>query len=1256
MLIQKFRFKLAEYLRILFVVMIFSIIVESIYTSRTVFANSASNSDISTSRESGASFNFRINLLNPDNNNTLVNRDSPEAITKDSDENVSKVQAKVNSLAPTPMLKNGISSLTGIGMVTKTVESGINPLQSKQPSGKMEMAGLDSSILLTYSVTDSIINPTQPLIYISDMADKKLYEVNYETGSQRAITFDLSPERIKYANGKIYVCLLNGQHDSYWFDSNQKGAFAVIDSVTFTKISQFDIQQDPYDIAADSYGNVYIAGGSGQWTHLASYNEKTGALISFSQIRERSLIDLHPTYNKIYSFQPEGTPALTTYNINSSGLVTNEWMGTSNYLYSNKFKISPDGIFIFNGSGYIFTCNSIKEKDGKFFCNIGNAFTDVAFDLENNRFFTCSNINNSNQINVFGYDYFEKTGTFSTAGVPQNIYFRNDKLIAITLNPSNQYNIEKISDSYIKPEVPSNIQPVPNLNVYGIKLGDDIKDTVYDNTSNKAYSIDEVSNHLLITDLTTRQVVRTILLPYKPSNLCISEDKTKIYIANSSSSCPMTELDINTGNVLRNLNYLVGTDWGIGADWDTGVYRRIYNKDGKIYYIDGEWGPKVYVFDALTLNYITSPFTEVGGMAFSADNAYLYYWRQLGWSAGSLASNVFKYSIVGNTYTQTNVTNLDLGRDPLDSPILLLDNKDAFICKKYMFKNSDLSNTVLTFPEPIYAVNAAKNVGIGRNGIYDLTTALKISTADFSNAESLFFDKNNTLFFVRDNVLVPYEISGIIPNYVQRVMVPKENFQLQTTSQYSDGLTQDVTAGATYESSDTTIAQVSGTGLITAFKCGSTNITVKYGNKSMNITVIVSKPLSPVILSPVDGFFSRDNMLIVSGTASPSAKVYVNFEDDSWRAVTADINGDWSYRPSAPLKDGRYSISAKIVDNYGNESDATNLIYAVIDTKRPDPPIISEPSNGISIKNQDLIVFGLSEPYSKVNYYINGYDLGYYVVDQYGFFRVELASALAPGIYKVTAMAEDRAGNISVLGSPVNITISPTAQSSVIIGTPLSNYILNYNSLVFSGLTDPNTLVNLYCNNNVIASVTSDERGYWGVIPTNLLADGNWIVNAAVTVNGQKLFSNTVNITIDTIKPILTLTGPNLIVTQKGKAYVDNGAAANDNSDGDISSKIVVSGIVNINTIGSYTLIYNVQDTAGNSAIPINRTVMVTSIIGDLDGDSIITVNDTSIMKKYLLGKIPSSESSVVSNGDIDNDGKITSKDYALLIKSINKK
>lgn len=83
--------------------------------------------------------------------------------------------------------------------------------------------------------------------------------------------------------------------------------------------------------------------------------------------------------------------------------------------------------------------------------------------------------------------------------------------------------------------------------------------------------------------------------------------------------------------------------------------------------------------------------------------------------------------------------------------------------------------------------------------------------------------------------------------------------------------------------------------------------------------------------------------------------------------------------------------------------------------------------------------------------------------------------------------------------------------------------------------------------------------------------------------------------TNDTIAPVILLKGNNLMNVSKNCVFVDPGAVAVDNVDGNISSKIIITGTVNTAIASAYVLCYNVSDNAGNAAITKTRIINVTN-------------------------------------------------------------
>jgi hypothetical protein len=84
----------------------------------------------------------------------------------------------------------------------------------------------------------------------------------------------------------------------------------------------------------------------------------------------------------------------------------------------------------------------------------------------------------------------------------------------------------------------------------------------------------------------------------------------------------------------------------------------------------------------------------------------------------------------------------------------------------------------------------------------------------------------------------------------------------------------------------------------------------------------------------------------------------------------------------------------------------------------------------------------------------------------------------------------------------------------------------------------------------------------------------------------------TVTVTAAADGPVITLNGEQTITIVEGGTFDDPGATASDPQDGDLTAQIVVDSPVNVNVPGTYTVLYSVEDTAGNAA-QVQRTVIV---------------------------------------------------------------
>jgi hypothetical protein len=101
------------------------------------------------------------------------------------------------------------------------------------------------------------------------------------------------------------------------------------------------------------------------------------------------------------------------------------------------------------------------------------------------------------------------------------------------------------------------------------------------------------------------------------------------------------------------------------------------------------------------------------------------------------------------------------------------------------------------------------------------------------------------------------------------------------------------------------------------------------------------------------------------------------------------------------------------------------------------------------------------------------------------------------------------------------------------------------------------------------------------------------VTNSASVPATQQV--RTVNI-VDTTAPVITRNGPAVVTVAVNSSYVDAGATALDSCEGNLTSAIVVGGLpIDTSAPGSFTVTYDVQDSSGNNAVQVTRTVNVTA-------------------------------------------------------------
>ncbi len=143
------------------------------------------------------------------------------------------------------------------------------------------------------------------------------------------------------------------------------------------------------------------------------------------------------------------------------------------------------------------------------------------------------------------------------------------------------------------------------------------------------------------------------------------------------------------------------------------------------------------------------------------------------------------------------------------------------------------------------------------------------------------------------------------------------------------------------------------------------------------------------------------------------------------------------------------------------------------------------------------------------------------------------------------------------------------------------------------------------------------------------VAPGTYTIRMTVVSESGESKIVTMNVTVqekpDTLAPTLTLNGASELRLTVGDVYTELGVQALDNKDGDISSSVQTSGLVDTNTPGTYTIIYTVADKAGNTT---SATRSVTVLAPKVDApttyaEPLLSVNqDTNTVSIKNMGDL----------------------------------
>ncbi|WP_156490569.1 DUF5011 domain-containing protein, partial [Oleiphilus sp. HI0086] len=368
----------------------------------------------------------------------------------------------------------------------------------------------------------------------------------------------------------------------------------------------------------------------------------------------------------------------------------------------------------------------------------------------------------------------------------------------------------------------------------------------------------------------------------------------------------------------------------------------------------------------------------------------------------------------------------------------------------------------------------------------------------------------------------------------------------------------------------------------------------------------------PVITLIGDSFVSVD---IDSIYTDAGASASDNIDGD----ISSNIIPSGFVDTSTP---GSYTLNYDVSDAAGNAAATVSRTVNVSDSSGPTITLIG----GDTIEHQQGTIF--NDPGASAFDAVDG-DVSSNISIT-GFVNASVA-----GSYALTYNVSDSQGNPATpVTRTVNVADSLPPVITLIGDNPL--HVELNGSFTELGATASDS-VDGDLSSAIIISGDAVNTSIAGTYITRYNVSDN-TGNSAIEVTRTVLVS-------DTTIPVISLLGSNPMSIALGSIFSDPGATASDNIDGNISTSIIPSGSVDPTTLGSYTLSYDVSDSAGNAALTVTRVVNVednSAPLISLLGDNPM---DISLGGSYNEAGATATDnvdgdltSSIAINGSVDTD------------------
>lgn len=274
-----------------------------------------------------------------------------------------------------------------------------------------------------------------------------------------------------------------------------------------------------------------------------------------------------------------------------------------------------------------------------------------------------------------------------------------------------------------------------------IDLGTVVEKMLPDPARSMLYVISRNTNQLIFVDIGTNTVVKSMFIGMQPTDLDLDSTGDTLLVVSFSTNRVFV-VDLAVLDTVRSFTFPVPGNHSQGTH-----YHIAAGRPGRAYYVDALWDPRVHVLDTgAGAELGVFNFEGVGDIEASADGNTLYVWRQYGWGAGVLNSWVTRIDASTDNLAVNQAGSMNIGRDPLDTPILLAASDSRVYTKRWAFRSADLDVIDAALPEEVYGVTPDGRLIFSETTIYDGTLGVPVRAMPLASRSMAVTADGSTLY------------------------------------------------------------------------------------------------------------------------------------------------------------------------------------------------------------------------------------------------------------------------------------------------------------------------------------------------------------------------------------------------------------------------------------------------------------------------------------------------------------------------------